>query len=161
MCIYIYLCICKTESLCCVPKTDSIVNQPWVSDWVKVTQLCPTPCNPMDYTVHGILQARILEWVAVSFSRGSSQPRDRTQVSLIAGGFCTNWAIREAHNSIKKRITLKFLNQRALERVVPLTEIIVITAILLTTYHVPDIIVSAFHAIFCLMFTTTLWNRNL
>ena len=44
----------------------------WVSEWVKVTQLCPTPCNPMDYKVHGILQARILEWVAFPFSRGSS-----------------------------------------------------------------------------------------
>ena len=42
---------------------------------VKVTQLCPTLCDPMDYTVHGILQARILEWVAFPFSRGSSQPR--------------------------------------------------------------------------------------
>ena len=40
----------------------------------------------MDYTVHGILQARILEWVAVPFSRGSSQPRDQTQASRIAGG---------------------------------------------------------------------------
>ena len=49
-------------------------------------------CNPMDYTVHGILQARILEWVAFSFSKGSSQPRDRTQVSCIAGGFFTSWA---------------------------------------------------------------------
>ena len=48
---------------------------------VKVTQSCPTLCDPMDYAVHGILQARILEWVAFSFSRGSSQPRDRTQVS--------------------------------------------------------------------------------
>ena len=45
--------------------------------------------RPMDYTVHGILQARILEWVAFHFSRGSSQPRDRTQVSHIAGGFFT------------------------------------------------------------------------
>ena len=43
---------------------------------MKVTQSCPTLCDPMDYTVHGILQARILEWVAVPFSRGSSQPRD-------------------------------------------------------------------------------------
>ena len=43
---------------------------------VKVTQSCLTLCNPMDYTVHGILQARILEWVAIPFSRGSSQPRD-------------------------------------------------------------------------------------
>ena len=41
----------------------------------------------MDYTVHGILQARILEWVAIPFSRGSSQPKDRTQVSFTAGGF--------------------------------------------------------------------------
>ena len=52
---------------------------------VKVTQLCLTLCNPMDYTVHGILQARILEWVAFAFSRGFSQLRDQTQVSLIAG----------------------------------------------------------------------------
>ena len=44
---------------------------------VKVTQLCPTLCDPMDYTVHEILQARILEWVAVPFSWGSSQPRDQ------------------------------------------------------------------------------------
>ena len=47
-------------------------------------------------TVHGILQARILEWVAISFSRGSSQPRNRTQVSCIVGRFFTNWAKREA-----------------------------------------------------------------
>ena len=43
---------------------------------VKVTQSCPTLCNPMDYTVHGVLQVRILEWVAVPFFRGSPQPRD-------------------------------------------------------------------------------------
>ena len=43
---------------------------------VKVAQLWPTLCNPTDYTVHGILQARIVEWVAIPFSRGSSQPRD-------------------------------------------------------------------------------------
>ena len=42
---------------------------------MKVTQLCPTLCDPMDYTGHGILQARILEWVAFPFSRGSAQPR--------------------------------------------------------------------------------------
>ena len=45
---------------------------------------------------HGILQARILEWVAISFSRGSFQPRDRTHVSCIVGTFFTNWATREA-----------------------------------------------------------------
>ena len=49
-------------------------------------------CNPTDYTVHEILQARILEWVAFSFSRGSSQPRDWAKVFLIAGRFFMNWA---------------------------------------------------------------------
>ena len=63
---------------------------------VKVTELGPTLCNPMDYIVHGILQARILEWTAFPFSRGSSQPRDQTQVSCIAGRFFTSWATREA-----------------------------------------------------------------
>ena len=63
---------------------------------VKVAQSCLILCDPMDYTAHGILQARILEWVAFPFSRGSSQPRDRTQVCRIAGGFFTSWATREA-----------------------------------------------------------------
>ena len=58
--------------------------------------LSTTLCDPMDNTVHGILQARILEWVAFPFSRGPSQPRDRTQVSRIAGGFFTSWVTREA-----------------------------------------------------------------
>ena len=62
---------------------------------VKAAQSCPTLCNPMDYTVHGILQARTLEWVAFPFSRGSSQPRDQTQVSHITGRFFTSWATRE------------------------------------------------------------------
>ena len=63
---------------------------------VKVTQSCPTLCDPMDYTVHRILQARILEWVAFPFFGGSSQPRDWNQVSHITGRFFTNWAPREA-----------------------------------------------------------------
>ena len=62
---------------------------------VKVTQLCRLFSTPMDYKVHGILQARKLEWVAVPFSRGSSQPRDWTQGSHIASGFFTSWATRE------------------------------------------------------------------
>ena len=57
---------------------------------VKVAQSCLTLCDPMDYTVHGILQDRILEWIAFPFSKGSSQPRDQTQVSCIAGGFFTS-----------------------------------------------------------------------
>ena len=59
---------------------------------VKATQSCPTLCDPVDYTAHGILQARILEWVAFPFSRGSSQPKDWTQVSHIADGFFTIWS---------------------------------------------------------------------
>ena len=65
----------------------------WVC--VKVAQSSLTLCDPMDYTVHGILQARILKWVAFPFSRRSSQPRDQTQVSPTAGRFFTRWAPRE------------------------------------------------------------------
>ena len=56
----------------------------------KVTQVCPTLCDSMDYLAHRILQARILEWAAHPFARASSQSRDRTQVSHIAGGFFTS-----------------------------------------------------------------------
>ena len=56
---------------------------------VKVAESCLTLCDPMD-CVHGSLQARILEWVACPVSEGSSQPRDQTQVSHIAGGFFTS-----------------------------------------------------------------------
>ena len=108
---------------------------------VKVVQSCLTLCHPMDYTVHGILQARILEWItfpllqrifptqgsnpvlshcrlilyqlshkgsprmlgwgAYPSSSGSSQPKDRTSVSYIAGRFFTTWAIREAQDFLK------------------------------------------------------------
>ena len=67
----------------------------------NLLQSCPTLCDPLDssppgFSVHGILQARILEWVAISFSGRSSPPRDRTQVSHIAGRCFTVWATREA-----------------------------------------------------------------
>ena len=65
------------------------VNNPFEMK-VKVTQLCPTLCDPMDYTVHGILQDRILELVAFPFSKRYAQPRDQTQVSHIAGRFFTS-----------------------------------------------------------------------
>ena len=87
-------------SACC----SQIMHGP--SD-MKVAQSCLTLYKPMDYTVHGILQARILEWVAFHFSRGSSQPRDWTLVSQIAGGFFTTWATREAPKHGPK-ITSKF-----------------------------------------------------
>ena len=92
-------------------------KQPVIAEWwmMEVTarhngfsicvraQSCLTLWNPVDYSlpgspVHGILQAIILEWVAVPFSRGSSWPRDQTQVSHIAGGFFTIWVPREAHS---------------------------------------------------------------
>ena len=72
----------------------------YVLDEGEVTQSCPTLCDPVDCSlpgssVQGILQARVLEWVAISFSRGSSRPRDRTQVSCIGGRRSNLWATRE------------------------------------------------------------------
>ena len=66
----------------------------------EVAQSCPTPSDPMDCSppgssIHGSFQARVLEWVAISFSRGSFWPRDRIQVSCIAGRRFTLWATRE------------------------------------------------------------------
>ena len=83
--------------------------------------VCPTLCNPMDKcsppgsSVHGILQARMLEWVAISFSRGSSRPRDQTQVSHIAGRRFNLWTTRKALDYIKLRhFTEKYI-QKILE----------------------------------------------
>ena len=78
---------------------------------VLVTQSCPTLHYRMDYSppgssVHGILQARILEWIAVSFSRGSSWFRNRSRISCIIGRFFTNWATRETASSHGEKITL-------------------------------------------------------
>ena len=72
---------------------------------MKVAQSLLTLCDPTNYTVHGILQARILEWVAVPFLRGSSQPRGWTQVSLIAGRFLTSWATREEGSGQSSSVT--------------------------------------------------------
>ena len=73
---------------------------------VLVVQSCLTLCNAMDCppgsSLHGNLQARILEWVAISFSRGSSWPKDRTQVSCTAGRCLTVWAVREVQKSYRR-----------------------------------------------------------
>ena len=76
---------------------------------VCVLQSCLTLCDPMDCSllsssVHGILRAGILEWVAISFSRGSSWPRDRTWISSVTGRFCTVWSTREALVKSKHKI---------------------------------------------------------
>ena len=73
----------------------------------EVTQSCLTVCDPTDGSlpgsaVHGIFQARILEWAAISFSRGPSQPRDRTRVSCIADRRFSFWATREERWTTKK-----------------------------------------------------------
>ena len=81
-----------------------VVLKATVLKWseVLVTQLCPTLCDPMDCSrpgssIHRILQARILEWVAIPFSRGSSWPRDGTRVSCIAGRFFNVCITRKAN----------------------------------------------------------------
>ena len=76
--LFVGLLICPVLKHSVVPDCDAI------------------ECSPPGSSVHGILQARILEWVAMPSSRGSSQPKDQTQVSSIAGGFFTIWATREA-----------------------------------------------------------------
>ena len=75
----------------------------------EVAQSCPTLCDPMDwglpgFSVHGIFQARVLEWVAISFSRGSSWPRDRTRVFGIVGRCFILWATREATRKNQRTI---------------------------------------------------------
>ena len=93
---------------------------------IIVIQLCPTLCHPMDYSppgpsVHGILQARILEWVAISFSRGYFRPRDQTCVSYIAGSFFTTYS-RNTRTHIKltgKLLCRDTFNKECLEKQLP------------------------------------------
>ena len=96
------------NALSCKKKKKKIKRYKHWEVKVKVAQSCPALCDPMDSTVHGILQARILDWVAFPFTRGSSQPRDQTQVSRIAGRFFTSWATREAQTFEKKITKLWF-----------------------------------------------------
>ena len=101
-------CVCKSNTVSLgIQLTQAVklyCTSELVYQWkmkVLVAQLCLTLCNPTDYSppgssVHGILQARILEWVAIPFFRGSSRPKDQTWLSCIASGFFTVWATREA-----------------------------------------------------------------
>ena len=89
--LYLYVCMCV-----CVLEKEKVK--------VLVILLCPPLCDPMDYSppgssVHGILQTRILEWVAISFTRRSSWPRDWTQLSCIAGRLFTVWTTREGNGN--------------------------------------------------------------
>ena len=114
---FIFLSVCGSEKLqandlfiydCLeIGLSITVMEIAWIEPqvvplkWSEVAQSSLTLCDPMDCSIqgssiHGIFQARVLEQVAISFSRGSSQPRDRTQVSHIAGRCCTVWATREA-----------------------------------------------------------------
>ena len=105
-----------------LPATDLTWSQgkEGQTEFVKVLviQSCPALCDPMDCSllgssIHGILQARILEWVAIPFSRGSFRPRDWTQVSCITGRFFTIWATREAPGEFMSRISIPQVPKRA------------------------------------------------
>ena len=85
----------------------------------------------MDYTVHRILQARILEWVAFLFSRGSSWPRDRTQVSHVAGGSFTSWTTREAAKKMWYIYTMEYNSAIKRNEIMPFA----------TTWMEPEIII--------------------
>ena len=102
--LYIFICSSFFNYICTFPRDQENVS-------MKLAQSCPTLCNPMGYIVHGILQARILKQVAISFSRGSSQPKGRTQVSGIVGGFVTSLATRRPY---AKFLSLFYLNYQIL-----------------------------------------------
>ena len=89
----------------------------------EVAQSCPNLCDPMDYrppssSIHGIFLAQVLEWVAISFFKGSSQPRDWTQVSHIAGRHFTIWATINVH----LEQALEFIDCRLPQVVFPVTQ---------------------------------------
>ena len=96
--LFLLLLLVSEWSHCCV--------------WLFAT---PVDCSPPGSSVHGILQARILEWVAISFSRGSSQPKDRTQVSRIAGRRFNLRATREAAASARSILFLPFWYAKAFD----------------------------------------------
>ena len=107
--VFSSLRIFSNESALCIRFCQLYINKARrknnkvkISMCVLITQSCPNLCDPMDCnppgsSVYEILQARVLEWVAISFSRGSSRPRDQTWVSCIAGRWFDIWATREAH----------------------------------------------------------------
>ena len=99
----VYPIVLKKERSSKSPILLCTINKVFYESEVLVIQLWPTLCSPKDcsppgFSVHGILQARILEWVAIPFSSGSFQPRSKTWVSHTAGRFLTIWATREAQS---------------------------------------------------------------
>ena len=105
---------CEKINFCCLRQLAFGSFVKWKKVKVLVAQSCLTLCTPMDcsspgFSVHGVLLTTILEWVDIPISRRSSQPRDQTKVSCIAGRFFTRWATREAPSgfvmaTLKKKI---------------------------------------------------------
>ena len=94
------------EKLLLWKKKTKLVNLKWKVVKVLATQSCLTLCDPMDcsppgFSVHKVLQARILEFASISFARASFQPRYQTWISCFAGGFFTIWATREATRTLE------------------------------------------------------------
>ena len=111
-CLSLCMCVCVCVCVC-------------VCACVLVIQSCPTLCKPMDCnlpgsSIYGILQARILEWFAIPFSRGSSRPRDQTWVSCTAGGLLSHQgspylplaALNSPDTFAFSSFLIQFLNQR-------------------------------------------------
>ena len=101
--------------LCLLILPDFLYLFLHIAKWSEVAQSWLTfgdlvDCSPPGSSIHGILQARILEWIAISFSRGSSQPRDRTQVSCIAGRHFNLWATRKALHIVSKSVSLHIVS---------------------------------------------------
>ena len=100
--------------MCFIPENDNILDHQFkkLTVCAKLLRSCSTLCSPMDCSlpgssVHEIFQARILEWIAIPFSRGSSQLRGWTQVARIAGGFFIIWATREAQKQTQNTLNVK------------------------------------------------------
>ena len=130
-CVPLLLSISTLLCLHCTLKRKGAASLSWTAqgretkqpsenrcEWRKNPTSCLTLCDPMDYSppgssVHGILQPWIPEWVAVSFSRGSSWPRDSTRVSCLAGRFFTIWAIGKSHKNPNERTNQRRLGDMA------------------------------------------------
>ena len=110
----VYTCVCVC--LCvCIYLLNMYINTyiSFIYMWSEVAQSCSTLCDPMDcslsgFSIHGIFQARVLKWIAIYFSRGPSQPRNRTRVSWLAGKRFTVGAIRSCLNDLV--VFLTFFN---------------------------------------------------
>ena len=90
--------VTSSVTKCTHTSSGSFICVKWVTQCLPLCD--PLDCSPAGSSVHGISQARILEWIAISFSRGSSRPRNQTHVSCITGGSFMDWAIREAQQEL-------------------------------------------------------------